>query len=489
MAVTSRLRLGYADLDWRFGAPLVFLVAGVGVVAVTVLLGWMAPAGVLGVAVAVPLAVALRKRPQYGVLALVALVPFDGLLLIIPHPEIAKSWKEGLVLATLAATFLAPPQARGPRGRRLPPLLTAVALLVLLGAVSAVWVRGQQGLTGFRIDFFYLLLAWAVWRCPIDAIERDRLVTILMTTGVVTALGGIAQQVVGASRLHALGYPYDSTIRTVGSGYYLRAFSSFNDPFSFAFFLMVVLLVCVPVALSDLQRRRNRLFLCALPIVGLGLMLTFVRGALLGLAVGWAYLGLKRYRVLLVAFPFAVLALFYLPGGVTATVLSGTTLAERGSGWQANLHQVVTHPLGVGIGSTGAAAQKVATLQPGPSGLVAGNQAYTPDNYYFQTVYELGVLGLWLFVVVLVSAFGAARTVAARARGPDAAFALGVTAMVAGAAAASTVAAYFAFFPIDVLSWLLLGVVVTLGASIDRRPSGSPAASPEADRVSIAPVS
>jgi hypothetical protein len=87
---------------------------------------------------------------------------------------------------------------------------------------------------------------------------------------------------------------------------------------------------------------------------------------------------------------------------------------------------------------------------------------YTPDNYYFQTIYELGVLGLWFFLLLLAGAFMATRSVAARARGPDADLAWGVTASVVAAAASSLVAAYFEFFPVDLLFWLMLAVVATI---------------------------
>jgi O-Antigen ligase len=422
-----------------------------GALIVALLLGWGSLALALGVLV--PLALALRRRPQLGVLALAALVPFNGLLLVIPHPQIAQSWKEGVVLATLAATFVAPAEARAPKGRRLPRWLAAVSLLVLLGLVSGAVVGGQQALTGLRIDFFYLLLAWAIWRCPPSRVDRDRLVTILMATGVITALVGLAQQVVGATRLNDLGYQYNSVIRFAGG--FLRSFSTFSDPFQFGFFLMLVLLVGLALALEDPRRTRNRLFLFAVPLLVLGLASSVVRGAWLGLAAGLLYLGWRRHRRLLLIIPVALVALLYLPGSLSSAALSGTSLAERGSGWQANTQQIVAHPLGAGIGATGAAAAKVAALQ-------GGGTTYQPDNYYFKTVYELGLLGLWLLVVALFTIFGSTDRTALRLSGSDGALVRGVSAGVLAAIMASFVATYFEIFPMDVLFWLLLGVVATL---------------------------
>lgn len=443
---SSRLRV---DAPTLLGAAALY-----GALFVALLLGWGSLA--LAVALLVPLALALQNRPQRGVLVLVALVPFDGLLLVIPHPQIAQSWKQGVVLATLAATFICPAEARARKGRRLPRWLLAVALFVLVGIISAAVVGGQQGLTGLRIDFFYILLALAVWRCPLASTERDRLVTILMVTGVITAAYGVIQQVLGASRLHELGYQYNSVIRFAGG--YLRSFSSFAQDYPFALFLMLVLLVGLAVALDDVHRTRNRLFLWALPVLALGLASSLARGAWLGLGVGLLYLGLRRHRFLLLIIPVTLVALLYLPGSFSAAALSGSSLAERGSGWQANLQQVLAHPLGAGIGATGSAAAKVASLQ-------GGGTSYQPDNYYFKTVYELGVIGLWLLVVALFTILSSTDRAAFRLSGRDRSLTLGISAGVLAAITVSFVATYFEIFPMDVLFWLLLAVVATCDTS------------------------
>jgi hypothetical protein len=432
------------------------VVAGVGLISGK----WGLPI-LLALALAVPLVFALRRRPQQGVIVLVALVPFDGLRLISHLPSSVSTWKELLVLAILGATFLAPPEARAKSDhRRLPSWAPAVIGLLVLGLVSATVVGGEQAITGFRIDYFYLLLAVAVWRCPLSEKEKDRFVTVLMVTGALTALVGIAQQVMGGARLNALGYPYNTVIVTAGG--HLRSFSTFASNFEFAFFLMVVLLMGLPCALSDTRRFRNRAFLAYLPIFAAALLLTFTRGAWLGLAIGGVYLGLRRYRLLLLAVPAVVLAFAFLPGSITSTSFSSASLSERGVGWQQNFEQVLSHPFGVGIGAAGAAAAKVAKLEAGGTQVdtsVPGSPTYQPDNYYYKTVYELGVLGLWLWILLLASAFASAARIARTKSGSESSFALGAAACVAAAAAASLVATFFEIFPMDVLFWLLIGTV------------------------------
>ena len=406
-------------------------------------------------AVLAPLAVALTRRPQRGLLVLAALLPFDGLLLLAPSlPPLAPGWKEALVLATLGATFFAPGSARAAPGRPLPGWVPALAGMLVLSVTSAFVVGGLQAAWGLKIAFFFVLVAVIVWRCPLDASERDALVTIILVAGFVTAGYGLAQQVMGHQRLNAIGYEYNSTIRTTGG--FLRSFSTFDNPFGFAYFLMLVLLVGVPHALDRPDRLRSRLFLLASPVLVAALASTFVRGAWVGAMVGLAYLGLVRFQRLLLGVPVAAVALLLLPTGVASAALSSSSGAERVAGWEANLSVVTRNPFGTGLGSSNAAAEKVAGAGVRPE------DVYHPDNEYYRALYELGVLGLWLTVLLLVSAFLAARTVA-RGAGDGGIFALAVAASVLAAGAASLVATYFDTFPNNVYFWLLLGIVAAEG--------------------------
>ena len=395
----------------------------------------------------------VAARPQRGVLLLAALVPFDGLLLILRVPPWMSGWKEALTLLTFAAALVAPRSARAAARRRLPPWLPAVAGLGLLALVSAALVGGLQAVVALKIGFFYLCVFATIWRCPLNARERDLLVTILMVVGAVTAGVGVLQQLAGPERLVALGYEYNVTIRTAGG--FLRSFSTFNQSFAFALFLMLVLLLGLPVALTDPRRLRNRLFLLALPVYGLGLLTTIVRAAWLGLGVGLLYLGVRRFRALLLPLPLALVAVAFLPTGLGAAALSSSSSAERVGLWGANAATVLAHPLGVGVGASGSASEKAAELDG------VETPTYQPDNYYYKTLYELGLAGLWMLVLLLVSAFLSARAAAVRLPGADAALAEGISASVLAAAVVSTVATYFEIFPMDVYFWLLLGIVAT----------------------------
>lgn len=437
------------------------------------------------VAVVTPLTVAagwaVLLRPQRGLLALAGLAPFNGLLLLVPHPGLVEGWKEGLTLATLAAAMVAPRSdgdRRAPE-RVLPSWVVPLGVFAGLSLLSLVALHSTQALVGAKINLFYVSVAFVAWRCPFDAADRDHLVSLLMACGFVTSVYGLVQQVLGGERLNALGYEWNSAIRTAGGN--LRSFSTFDQPFPFAFFVMVVLLVCGSVALADPRRLRNRLFLWASPVLVAGMASAIVRGALLGFVVGAAWLVLRRFRFLLrIAVPVVLLALL-LPGGIASALTSSSSLGERTGGWTSIATQALAAPLGVGIGATGSAAEKGSGKDGAVGAAVDGSLqdvAYQPDNYYVKTVLELGVVGLWVFVALLVTAFQAARRSAGRSTGDGAGddrhLALGVAATVLAAAAGSFVATYWEIFPMDLYFWLFLGVITSIhGPTCDATTTSS----------------
>ena len=191
---------------------------------------------------------AIGVRPQRGILVLAALAPFDGLLVLVDDPGLLAGWKEALTVITLGATWLAPAKARRGRLAPAPAFVGPLLGLVALGLASLLWAPPPFVLLGLKIDFFYVLVGLAIWRCPLDRAERDRLVSILMIGAAVTAGFGLAQQRIGAFGLRDLGYEFGRSIRTTGDS--LRSFSTFDLPFGFAFYLVFVLALATPVALA-----------------------------------------------------------------------------------------------------------------------------------------------------------------------------------------------------------------------------------------------
>jgi putative inorganic carbon (hco3(-)) transporter len=431
---------------------------------------------------------AVAQRPQRGVLAVAGLAPYHGLLAVAHAPSVASGWKEGLVVYTAAVALvhrLRRPTPNAPAGMS---WLVGTYLWILLGLTSMAASRDIRALIGFKVTYFYLLLVLCQVFAPLAERDRDRLASILMTSGVVTAGYGIVQQLLGPVKLHSLGYPYNTVIRTAGG--HLRSFSTFNQPFPFAFFLMTVLLIGLPIALTDAKRPRNRLFLLSTPLLVAGMLSAVVRGAVLGLVVGLLVLAFHRYRSLLLVLSLAAAVVAFSPGTVTSVFFSSTSLVERSQTWSTRLNSVLEAPFGNGIGTTGSAAEKRSGLSDNTGDSLtsllqgyaaattdaAGSQASSgvvqPDNSYYVTLYELGILGLWVLILLLTAVVTENLRVAPRAGPRDRPWCEGVAALAAAVAAASLVATYLQIFPDDLLFWLLLGV--TAGGQLPKQGFAEP---------------
>lgn len=415
--------------------------------------------------------VAIYRRPQRGLLALAALVPLDGLLVLAPVPGIVGGWKEGLVALTFACAWL----RRVPRQDRTDvplhlPWWPAAAIFVVFGSVSALTAFGLIGLVAIKVTYFYIALVAVLWFAPFDARDRDRLITVLMGMTVFTSIVGLAQLAVGPGFLISLGYEYGRDVRTAGG--LLRVFSTFSQPFPFGLYVMLGLLVGGAVALADPRRRRNAVFLALSPLLVIAMASSVVRAAILGLAVGLVWLALRRFRQLgvgLLAGAVGLVAVIaVLPSSITGTFFSSSSLGERSAGWSDIVSSILVHPFGRGLGFSGASADRISTAQGVQFSGLSTN--YQPDNYYVKMLLELGPIGLWVFLALIITALVWTTRMGATLPGQDGALALGVSASIVSAMFACVVATYFEIFPIDVYFWLLLGVV---GCAAAQHGSGS----------------
>jgi len=443
--------------------PSIFVV-GVALLGVAILLGCAFLVACL--AVLVPTLLWIYRRPQRGVLVMAAILPFDGVIRTF-GPSSADAWKQVFIAAILVLTFVCPPEARATERRKFPPWVPAFAGLLVLGLLSAVTVDYTTAVDGLRISYFSVLLALAIWRCPLNRHERDQLVSIFMVMAVITSLVGLWQQVVGHAYLHDLGYEYDTNIRfTVGLT--LRSFSTFNLPFSFGFYLMLCVLIGLPMAIAEPKRLRSKLFFLSIPLISVALLFSFVRGAMLGLAIGLLYLAFHRYKILVWGIPFVFLAALFVPAGATVTtaVFGSHSLGDRTTSWQDRFDQIADNPFGSGIGTTGAAADQTAFLKNQNRDLV-----FQPDNSYLKVWFELGVFGVWLFIMMLVSMFMFTRWVEKRCTGIDQDFVAGASAQLLALMTASFVATYLELVPMDQLFWMMAGIIATMAPVLAPGPA------------------
>jgi hypothetical protein len=424
--------------------------------------------GTVAAAIAVFTTAAIYRRPQRGLLILAALTPLHGLLGILPLPGIAAGWKEGLLILTAVCAWLR--RARTPVPLRRAPLHVpwwpAAALWLVVGSVSAIVVFGWFGLFAIKVTFFFVAVVAVMWFAPFDARDRDHFVSILMGMAVLTSFVGIGQLIVGPGTLVSLGYEYGREVRT--SGGLLRTFSTFVQPFPFGLYVMLALLVGGAVALAEPRRRRNLVFLSLSPIMVVAMASSIVRAAILGLVVGMLWLAVLRFRSLFLPLAVGAVAVAvvipFVPS-ISRVFLSSSSLGERGAGWSDIIDSILVHPVGLGLGASGAAADRMSTAQGVTFSGVSTN--YQPDNYYVKMLLELGPVGLWLVLAIFITAVTWTTRLAWSLPGRDGALALGISASLIAGMVASLVATYLEIFPIDVYFWLFLGVIGCAAAQHD----------------------
>lgn len=427
----------------------------------------------VGLAAAGSVLVAIVRRPQNGLLLLAALTPFNGLLIVGRDLGIPAWWKEFLLFVTGFAALVAVLTGRAKPTNLNVPWWPAVALLMVYGTVSAVNFLGAGGWVTIKIAYFYVGVVIVMWLAPFMQHDRDRLVTIIIAVGAINAVVGIAQQFVGVEFLVRLGYRYGEEVRDAGP--MLRSFGTFNQPFPYGLYLMMTILVGLSVSLAAPQRLRSRIFFVLLPILIAGMAVSMVRASYLGLALGLLWIGILKYRKLLVGTAAAgalaiPLGLLLIPADTLAAVFSSNSFTARTSGWDDSWNTMLNNPFGQGLGAVGAAAEKITPeLQYITTGLrthfdaeqaLAYGVPYQPDNYYIKLLLEIGPIGLWLFILFIATAFMSSVHVTrnAQSRG-DSGLAAGISAFVLVVAIDSVVATYLEIFPIDMYTWLFLGVL------------------------------
>lgn len=419
-------------------------------------------------------------RPQWGVIVIAGLLPFHGLLLIAPVSM--NSWKEAAVLAVLAAC----PFARRTAADRtvVAPWILPLAVLIPIASVSGFLAYGPQALVPIKISFFYVLLAVIVILFPFDRTDKDRLISVLFGAGVATAFYGIWQQFVGGAALAELGYEWNEQIRSAGP--MMRSFGTFNQPFPFGLFLMLVIVVVASVALAEPHRLRSRLFLAAFPVLAASLILSVVRASLVGVTVGLFAIGLLLYRRFLARLVIGMigavpvlLAVSSISGtDVLGTLTSSSSLEERGGHWSVNMPLVLSRPFGAGLGTTGSSAAKVS------QGHDPSAPLYQPDSNYMKILLELGTLGLAAYALVVgIIVITLIRMIPHTDDPLERGLLAGSAAVALAACVAAFFATYLEIFPMDAYFWLLPAVAASTTAEVRDRVLGRlPAIRPRISR-------
>jgi O-antigen ligase len=348
-------------------------------------------------------------------------------------------------------------------------VLLAVALLLGLYLVNVGGGHGVAWAQGFRLtaEPLLLLVAGLTLADPRKTLRWG--LAALVATACVAAAYGLVQQAVGKWALVGWGYSFTREVRSYNG--HLRSFSTFDDPFAYAAFLLFAL-----AALLLWMRRGVLASACGFLLL-CGLFVSYVRTALLItvalLGLWLARKGFTTSAVLALAAAVAAMGSILVTGaGATQTRsyqagASSLTLNGRTSAWKAALGPPSAWPFGRGVGKVGTAAfRKTYTFAPGRN---ARPTSRAVDSGYLATIADVGLVG----VAVLLALFGRLFSLGAagirRGQAPSwLAVGLLIVLMLDAVTRSS-----FTGFPTAFLGLLLVGVA--LAASADAEPTGSAA--------------
>lgn len=322
------------------------------------------------------------------------------------------------LLAFAAATLRAIPNLRKAqyaiRNTPYAPLDLSILAFVLVSAAS-LFVADVRGVAirEFRVivlepALFYLLLRII----PLDEKQVWRIVDFFLLGAVVVAAIGLGNWITGTNLITA-------------EGGVPRIRSVFGSPNNLGLFLGRALPIAVAVALMSRHRARRVLYALATLVIGIAIVLTFSKGALLlgvpiSLAVVIIFWGGRRAVVALAGLAavggLALIPLSRHPRFADLLNLSSGTSFIRVQLWRSALKMFADHPiLGVGLDNFLYAYRGKYIL---PEAWEEPNLPHA-HNIFLDALTRLGLLGLIVFTTLFISFFSLARQTLRGLTDPD----------------------------------------------------------------------
>lgn len=369
----------------------------------------------------------LRRIPYYGSLGLLIYMPFhiflaQSLSLMTGGLSVWKVAKDVVgALVLLMIVILVWHRHRSTKTFNLFLLLATYYLLLHL----LVWalnphIYKQSALLGTlyngRLLGYLLIGMGAALLWPKDMNENRVIRIVLMVSTLVCALG-VLQYFLPKDILTHLGY---SVARGVKPNFFIddkpdlpRIMSTLRDPNSLGAYLIVPITLLVYMLVSAAKKRRM-LLLGLIGLHGLALLLTFSRSAWLGSVVSVSVLGAYSFRAklrpLLAKYWPLLIGTILLVGSLTLTVKNQYVVqnvlvhGDKSTAAKAQHDSNGYHLLFVRRGLEGI-ADKPLGHGPGTAGIVSiqnPSGGFLTENYYVQIGYEVGILGLLIFLAVHV---------------------------------------------------------------------------------------
>ena len=243
-----------------------------------------------------------------------------------------------------------------------------------------------------------------------NTVNMQKILKIVLVVSTITCIFAIAQYILPKDLMTHFGYSIE---RGAKPAFFIddkpdfpRVMSTVRDPNSYGAYLILPILILI----LGVLKKRSKLIKIALGLHLLALLLTFSRGAWLGTILGVAVLISLVYGksiIMLLKKHAAISLIALLIAGIGVGMASqtyifsnvilhsdkSTVMADPNElriQLQADAIEGITdHPLGHGPGTAGLASIG------NPKGTVL------TENYYLQIGYEVGILGLAVFLILL----------------------------------------------------------------------------------------
>lgn len=270
----------------------------------------------------------------------------------------------------------------------------------------------------FRNFVMPLIIFTVIRHLPIYKADIQALLQWTIWVSVPISIWGIYQAVfMGPSFIADL--QFFSTLPSslfIGGGFsFQRAIGTFVSPNNFGLYLMLILLIQI-FLLQTQFRLWNQIYkICFLGILGLNiasLILTFSRSSWIGLFVGFLLIAFIKPQIVIrhlkqvvtfiliinIAFWILVRAGFlnveaFLWKMEATWRFEDLSVTGHFQSWSESLKFLERNPLGIGLGQSGPRAE-----------LYAGS-FITSESSYFIVGFDLGILGLFLYGIILLSIF------------------------------------------------------------------------------------
>ena len=321
----------------------------------------------------------------------------------------ASMWDEAFLIFGLFYTLARVASSRLPVYPRVTPLDIPILLFLTTGFFLMCVNAPIFGIavSGYRAAAQYILWFFVISRLIEDESDLNYLVFPILAMGSLTALHGIYQFIIGVPIPAGWVSNTELGVRT-------RVFSIFNSPNIMGAFMVMT----APLAAAFAYKVKNTFlkvaFWALTGIICFSCLVTFSRGAWLGMAAAVLIFALLRDRRLIALIAIAVIVALFIPDIVnritylfTSDFAEASARAGRSGRWAIGIDLLVKNNpwLGFGQGRFGGAV----AMQ---NQIIEGLDYFYMDNYYLKILIEMGYIGFASFIILIFStAYNGMRSV------------------------------------------------------------------------------